>query len=411
MNAMEGILTKTEQMLHTYLQNLGLSPVIKLLDKNLCQMGDLLVQSKIDSEMRLDEQALLTASKDFPLPFGAISIVNNVAHIWLDRVAAFRATLTQKEWECTTRATNDGSSIYVEEPTSNEWATMSLTEFRADMLRTIVKNCFIHAGYTVVQKAGPPEEDHNHDGNTMQVKIVHQKSKVLSQQCIEVLCGNVLTGSETQNAAQYISMRANDMQLIAQHRYGLRLPDVNKMQTLVSSLGRSAAMVDMLHTSHTNVIDMRNQQGILRNQCSSKGASFIMYNYARMASILKKHTELVENGELGVIPPVHEIDFALLTDPDEWLLLYAYLMRFPNVVQQTIGYGELVGRIAPYHLLNFTLCMIKCLSKYYRRVRILTENRPKLQPVMLARLYLIRAVFNMLRVILKILDLEPIEEM
>lgn len=406
---MEGILTKTEKLLHSYLQDRGHTPVIKLLDKNLCQMGDLLVQSKADSALTLDEQALLTASREWPLPFGAISIANNVAHIWFDRVAAFRATLAEKEWQADARAPTAGT-IYIEAPTGKEWTTMSLTEFRADMLRTVVKNCFQHAGYTVVQ-AGEEQLADCPTANATRVKIVQQKSKAVPEQCIELLCGSVLTGSEIQSAAQYIGLRANDMQLIAQHRYGLRLPDVSKLQRLVSSLGRSAAMVDMLHTRHTHLIDMRSQQGILRNQCSSKGASFIMYNYARLASILRKHTELVEQGAGTAIPPVADIDFSLLTDPDEWLLLYAYLMRFPHTIQQTIGYGQPDGRIAPYHLLNFTLCLIKCLSKYYRRVRILTENRPRLQPVMLARLCLIRSLFDMLRVILNILDLEPVEEM
>uniref|UniRef100_A0A182PSX2 DALR anticodon binding domain-containing protein n=1 Tax=Anopheles epiroticus TaxID=199890 RepID=A0A182PSX2_9DIPT len=372
-------------------------------------MGDLLVQSKADSEMRLDEQGLLSASKEWPLPIGAISIRGNVAHVWLDRIAAFRTVLTEKEWETIPRPTNV-AKVNIEEPTGNDWATMSLTEFRTNMLRTIVKNCFLYAGYPVAQQAEHMDSNRSDENSVVHVKIVQQKSTTLPPNCVEMLCGSVLTGSEIQNAAQYIGLRANDMQLIAQHRYGLRIPDTTKLQRLVSSLGRSAAIVDMLHTRHTNVIDMRNMQDMLRNQYSSKGASFIMYNYARLASILKKHTELVEQGVAIMIPKAHEIDYSLLTDPDEWVLLYAYLLRFPNVIQQTIGYGQ-YARIAPYHLLNFTLCMIKRLSKYYRRVRILTENRPKLQPVMLARLYLIRALFDMLRIILSILDLEPVEEM
>uniref|UniRef100_A0A182Q125 DALR anticodon binding domain-containing protein n=1 Tax=Anopheles farauti TaxID=69004 RepID=A0A182Q125_9DIPT len=242
------------------------------------------------------------------------------------------------------------------------------------------------------------------------VKVVQQKSKLLDVDHVEVLCGPVLTGTDVQDAAQYIQQRSNDMQLIAQHRYGLRMDDNLRLQKLVASLGRSAAIVDMLHKRQTNAIDMRNPQEVVQTQCSSKGAAFILYNYARLASIFKKHAKLVEEDPLNTLPPEEMIDYSLLSESDEWQLLYLYVIGFPGALEQTIGYGP-SARVAPYHLLEFTLHLIQCLSKYYCRVRILTANRPKLQPVMFARLHLLRAVYDTLKVLLSLLDLEPIEEM
>uniref|UniRef100_A0A182XVK6 DALR anticodon binding domain-containing protein n=1 Tax=Anopheles stephensi TaxID=30069 RepID=A0A182XVK6_ANOST len=404
---MDGILAKTQALLGNYLETQGHSVAIKMLDKNLCQMGDMLVKSKADSELLLNEQALIAASKLWPLPISAIVSCGSSANVWLDRTVAFRAALTLQEWTGHQRPLNV-QKVYVEEPTTNEYDTISMTEFRANVLRSTIKKCFQHGGYTLVENADLLDNDIPSD--VMHVKIVHQRSKSTPQPQVEVLCGVVLTGLETQNAAQYIQLRADDMHLTALHRYGLRLPDASKLRALVTSLGRSAAIVDMLQTKHTNVIDMRTREEIMRNHCTSKGASFILYNYARLATILNKHAKLVEQGLAPDLPPIHEIDFSLLIEPEEWQLLYAYLLRFPDTVRLTIGYGK-SPQIAPYHMLNFTLCMIKCLSKYYRRVRILTDNRPRLQPVMSARLCLIRAVFDMLKVILDIFDLEPVEEM
>ncbi|XP_050071096.1 DALR anticodon-binding domain-containing protein 3 [Anopheles maculipalpis] len=404
---MEGILSKTQQLLYNYLENLGHSITIKMLDKNLCQMGDMLVKSKTDSELLLDEQALIAASKLWPLPISAIASCGNSANIWLDRTTAFRTALSLKEWNGSNRSMN-GAKVYVEQPTVNEYNTISMTEFRANILRSTIKKCFLYGGYSLIEKTDLLDNDVPSD--VMHVKVVYQRSKPSPESQMEVLCGVVLTGSETQNAAQYIQLRANDMHLTALHRYGLRMPDTSKLWELVSSLGRSAAIVDMLQSKHTNVIDMRTQRELMRNHCTSKGASFILYNYARLATILRKHAKLVQNGQALDIPPVYEIDFSLLTEPEEWQLLYAYLLRFPDTVRLTTGYGK-SPQIAPYHMLNFTLCMIKCLSKYYRRVRILTDARPKLQPIMSARLCLISAVFDMLKVILDIFDMEPVEEM
>uniref|UniRef100_A0A182RYD1 DALR_1 domain-containing protein n=1 Tax=Anopheles funestus TaxID=62324 RepID=A0A182RYD1_ANOFN len=405
---MDGILSETQKLLSSYLEDRGHSVAIKMLDKNLFQMGDLLVKSKTDSELLVDVQALITASKCWPLPIAAITIMENSAHIWFDRASAFRTAFTLKEWDFNRRTTTNGEKIYVEEPTAKECDTISMAEFRANILRKTIKNCFLYGGYTIIENTDLHDDDIPSD--VMHVKVVHQTNKSTPKPHVEVLCGAVLTGHEIQNAAKYIQLRANDMHMTALHRYGLRMPNTIKLQELVSSLGRSAAIVDMLQTKHANVIDMRTQQEIMRNHCTSKGASFILYNYARLATILKKHAVLVQQGQLPDVPPVHEVDFSLLVEPEEWQLLYAYLMRFPNIIRLTIGYGK-SPQIAPYHMLSFTLCLIKCLSKYYRRVRILTENRPRLQPVMFARLCLIRAVFDMLKVILDIFDLEPIEEM
>uniref|UniRef100_A0A182W2U1 DALR anticodon binding domain-containing protein n=1 Tax=Anopheles minimus TaxID=112268 RepID=A0A182W2U1_9DIPT len=404
---MDGILSETKKQLKDYLEDLGHSIAIKVLDKKLAEMGDLLVNSKTDSELHMDEPALIDASKGWPLPIAAVTVVHSSAHIWFDRVAAFRAALLLKEWEFDRRPTN-GAKVYVEEPTTEECGTISMTEFRANIMRKSIKKCFHHCNYIIVEKTDLM--DNVIPSDVTHVKVVHQRSKSTASPHVEVLCGAVLSGNETQNAAQYIQQRANDMHLTALHRYGLRMPDTIKLRELVSSLGRSAAIVDMLQMKHTHVIDMRTQQEIMRNQCTSKGASFILYNYARLASILKKHAVLVDQNKLLDVPPVHEIDFSLLVEPEEWQLLYAFLIRFPDIVGQTIGYGN-SPQIGLYHMLNFTLCLIKCLSKYYRRVRILTENRPKLQPVMFARLCLIRAVFDMMKVILNIFDMEPVEEM
>ncbi|XP_052899918.1 DALR anticodon-binding domain-containing protein 3 [Anopheles moucheti] len=404
---MDGIVSKMQKLLYDYFENLGHSVALKMFDKNLLQMGDLLVKSKTDSKLEVDAQALIVASKCWPLPIVSISIVENSAHIWFDRAIAFRATLTLREWELDANTTN-GRKIYIEEPTINEYDTISMGEFRANVLRKTIKNCFLHGGYTIVEKTDLNENEMPSD--VARVKVVHQMNKLTPNPYVTVLCGAVLTGGEIQNAAQYIKLREDEMHLTALHRYGLRMRDSGKLQELVSSLGRSAAIVDMLQTKHANVIDMRTMQEITRNHCTSKGASFIMYNYARLATILKKHAQLVEQDAQLEIPPVHKIDFSLLVEPEEWQLLYAYLIRFPDILRLTIGYGK-SPQIAPYHMLSFTLCLIKCLSKYYRRVRILTENRPRLQPVMLARLCLIRAVFDMLKVILNIFDLEPVEEM
>uniref|UniRef100_A0A182NSD1 DALR anticodon binding domain-containing protein n=1 Tax=Anopheles dirus TaxID=7168 RepID=A0A182NSD1_9DIPT len=405
---MEGLLAKTKKLLQDHLTGLGCSAAIKTLDKNLDQSGDLMVQDKTGAAISFGTDALIVASAGWPLPIAKITFTGNVAHVWFDRQQAYRAAIAAKEWTSPVPTGSVVSKICVEAPSTDAYDFISLSDFRADILRKVIANCYTHAGYTMVEKQTNNDALQNSD--VKQVKLVLGKSKPSVAGLVEIRCGPVLTGENLTNAAQYISQRSNDMQLIAQHRYGLRMHDSVKQQKLVASLGRSAAIVDILHTRQTHVIDMRNRLEMMHTQSSSKGAPFILYNYARLASIFKKHDKLAEEDPQFAAPLEDEVDFSLLTEADEWQLLYVYVIGFPGALERTIGYGS-SPRIVPYHLLEFTLRLIQCLSKYYCRVRILTANRPKLQPVMFARLRLLGVVYDILKVLLKLLDLEPVEEM
>lgn len=61
---------------------------------------------------------------------------------------------------------------------------------------------------------------------------------------------------------------------------------------------------------------------ILPIQCP--GAAFILYNSARLESLLRKFEEKVENGEYGKLPPIESIDFALL-DEDVSIMVIFYI--------------------------------------------------------------------------------------
>ncbi|KFB53333.1 AGAP003132-PA-like protein [Anopheles sinensis] len=413
------IIFNVKRQLDEFLENQGCSTTVKFLDKRLCEMGDLLIKSRTDTDIHFDVEALQRTSACWPLPIHRISIASNVAYIWFERKIAFRSAIAAKEWKLPmTDRSNDSVRLYLEPPAIQVGTSNSMAHFRANALRTVMKNCFIHAGYIVVEK--DQLEDANMLAPVKKIAFVQRKTKMSYEQqgetvdrqhVVEILSGPVLIGSDLANAEDYVKRRSNEMQLIAQHRYGVRIHDVNELERIVASLGRSAAIVDVLQQKHSSTIDMRvTGLGTTRTPTATKGAAFILYNFARLVSIFKKYRLMMEQEGYPRIPPVDEVDFGLLTDPEEWHLLYVYVIGFPYAVRRTLGDGDL-ERIAPHHLLEFTFGLVSCLSKYYRSTRILTDNRPKLVPVMIARLHLLEAIYNVLQTLLHLLDLEPIEEM
>uniref|UniRef100_A0A182IXN3 DALR anticodon binding domain-containing protein n=1 Tax=Anopheles atroparvus TaxID=41427 RepID=A0A182IXN3_ANOAO len=382
-------------------------------------MGDLLIKSKTDTEIHFDVELLQQTSANWPLQVDRVSCAGNVVHVWFERCSAFRKAIASMEWKPSVENRCSRSEhLYVEASAIQGDTAISMTHFRVNTLIKFMKNCFTHAGYTMVERDQPEAMDMT--APVKKIIFVQKKNKITTEQrddtvvrqrVVEILTGPVLLGPELANADDYIKRRSSEMQLIAQHRYGVRIHDVNELERIVASLGRSAAIVDVLQQKHSSTIDMRAARiGITRTPTASKGAAFILYNFARLVSIFKKYRLMMEQEGYPRLPPVDAVDFSVLTESDEWQLLYVYVIGFPAALRRTLGDGQ-VERIAPHHLLEYTFGLVSCLSKYYRSTRILTDNRPKLLPLMFARLHLLDAIFNILQTILNLLDLEPIEEM
>ncbi|XP_058055641.1 DALR anticodon-binding domain-containing protein 3 [Anopheles bellator] len=388
---------------------------IKFLDRNLGSTGDVLIKHGLSTELLLNVKRLLRESIEWPLPVERVSLAGNAAQIWFQRAAAYRWGI--KWCQSGEHAHSDATvrpTICLNEPL-NEHEPLSMREFRENALRKVLRNCFLHNRYQLVTEQDLKQDRLVPQANVTQIDIVHRINKMQrttdrGERKIEILCGPVLLGPDIPDAAQYIARRSNDMQLIAQHKYGLGRHQVDKLQPTIASLGRSAAIVDVLQSRHSNTIDMRHGTAGSALQSSSKGASFILYNYARLAALFTKYARFQQINGYPELPSIDEVDFTLLTEPEEWQLFYVYVIGLPAILRYTLGNGQLEN-LGPHRLLEFTTRLVSCLSKYYRQTRIITENRPKLLPVMMARMHLLRCVYDTLDTLLQLIDLEPVREM
>ncbi|XP_054450742.1 DALR anticodon-binding domain-containing protein 3 [Pteronotus mesoamericanus] len=154
---------------------------------------------------------------------------------------------------------------------------------------------------------------------------------------------------------------------------------------------------------------------VLADGISTKGTksgTFVMYNCARLATLFEGYERGMEQGLYPAFPPVSSLDFSLLREEGEWLLLFNSVLPFPDLLGQTAA----LDHIAPgLHITARTEMVCKFLvqlsmdfSSYYNRVHILTEPRPHLFGQMFARLQLLRAVREVLHTGLATLGLPPL---
>jgi len=100
------------------------------------------------------------------------------------------------------------------------------------------------------------------------------------------------------------------MLLIAMHRHGVRdCPKGRDLEALMKRLGHAAVIVDLFEVRHgTSASVVRNGLG------SSKGANYILYNSARLETLLRTFTDQVNAGVYEALPPLEKIDLSLLED-------------------------------------------------------------------------------------------------
>ncbi|XP_029718815.2 DALR anticodon-binding domain-containing protein 3 [Aedes albopictus] len=367
-------------------------------NKQLAECGDIVVKFVHPTQKHdaadFDTQSLVDETIEWVLPMERIKVFDSSAALYVKREYVFHCFI-MKCLEGQLFCDNESQKeIYltsdVDETCSDKF---NMTKFRLSVIHKVVRNLLEFGGFVVSNR---PTE-----GHSLAIHLTRNRRKESTG--IELLCGPIT--SHDINATDYVKKRANDMQLIAQHKYGIRVRNHQRFQETIASLGRSAAIVDMLESKASSPIDMRKE----KNQ-SSKGAAFILYNYARLSVLFRTFEEKQKTGYYPELPSIGNVDFSLLKEEDEWHLFWVYVVGFPDLIKQALGDGQL-ARMSPHLVLNFTSSLVICLSKYYRRVRILTENRDHLLSTMFARIYLLKSVYYVLSTLLKILNLEAVTQM
>lgn len=314
----------------------------------------------------------------------------------LDRNAAFTAALKS------IMSSDYGRQTKVEETvaiTISELEDSSITNFRLQTLALVLKNLLSYSKYIPATS--------NSTANHKLLLTTRSNSK--KNDCLEpnivILCSVVRDNNESSKKIshmpvdEYFKKRMDDMQLMALHKYGLRIKDDEKFLQLREQLGEAACKLDMIEVKHTNALTIMNDPK----------QAFILYNSARIETLFKTFNEKVLSGYYPELPKLEDIDINLLTNDEEWRLL-KQLMLFPETVQSSLGDFK-TGKINTHLLYKYLQTIATEFSNYYSKKRILTENRPQLIPVIHAKIHLLKAVQRVFKLALKNVDIQPVSFM
>ncbi|KFP10708.1 DALR anticodon-binding domain-containing protein 3, partial [Egretta garzetta] len=236
-----------------------------------------------------------------------------------------------------------------------------------------------------------------------------------------LVCGpvKVTNPSSPIGADQYFQLRKRQMYKASVVKYG-ELAQDEAWTEVIDTLTVAAIRFEMLSTAHRSQITLDLEDSSISTKGTKSGA-FVMYNCARLATLFDTYQRAVERGTYPPLPPASEQSFSCLREEasaekenGEWLLLFNYLLPFPEVLQQA---AQLPAPTKGIRITANTETVCKFLiqlsmdfSSYYNRVHILGEPFPHLFDQMFARLRLLEAVRDVFHSALATLHLPPLSQ-
>ncbi|XP_049864507.1 DALR anticodon-binding domain-containing protein 3 isoform X1 [Schistocerca gregaria] len=367
--------------------------------------------SESDSKKwNLEEQltSLKEASATWKLRIEKCEIQRNRVVIYFQKDYTFRTTLRNVlQVQHLYGSCQKRKQGIVIEASVSEGDDMDLSQLRVKYLKDFAVRAAKQSGYNTF--------DSSEACDCIGFILTTKSSKDLPDRMKAVICGAVVNAkSRTKEtdmlAKEYLRLRESDMRTAALHKYGTAVEGDVKWNSLISSLGEAAVKMELLKVkpSQTVSLSLESDYKVSRER-SSKGATFVLYNYARITSILKQFHEKEEKKLYPTLLTLDEIDFALLKCDEEWQLLH-FIIVYPSIVN-SLGNDLEKGILKPHVICVFLSAMCKTFSVYYRRIRILREPRQHLFPTMCARIYLLKALQITLQSSLHLMGIDTVNQM
>uniref|UniRef100_A0A673B9B6 DALR anticodon binding domain-containing protein n=1 Tax=Sphaeramia orbicularis TaxID=375764 RepID=A0A673B9B6_9TELE len=199
-----------------------------------------------------------------------------------------------------------------------------------------------------------------------------------------LVCGPVKTPGCQLTAAQYLQLRRGQMKEASEMKYGDQV-EGQTWDDIIRVMTSATVRFELLSTVHTSpvTLDVQREGGVSTK--GPRGGVFVMYNCARLHTLLFNSLMECENGLIS-------------------------LLDQSGQALDCEGGGARVN-IKTEQICKFLVSLSKDFSSYYNRVHVLGEPLPHLFNQMFCRLYLLRALRELYHSALETLNLPPIRQL
>ena len=141
-------------------------------------------------------------------------------------------------------------------------------------------------------------------------------------------------------------------------------------------------------------------------QINNQSASFVLYNLARMKQLVRTFEAGVLRGDFPGLPiDVNDINLDLLSEPEEWELMFNFLLLYPDILR------ECAHSLSLHKLVSLLCNFASIFSRYFSRVKVLKDPLPHLIQSVHAKIFLVKHLSEITIKLLGILNIDYVSKM
>ncbi|XP_072276704.1 DALR anticodon-binding domain-containing protein 3 isoform X2 [Pyxicephalus adspersus] len=190
-----------------------------------------------------------------------------------------------------------------------------------------------------------------------------------------LICGpvTVLTPQPLISCSQYFHLRKSQMHKASVMKYGDRVQG-DSWDEIINSLTSAAIKFELMATPHRTQVNLNLEETNITTKGTKSGA-FVMYNCARLSTLFDSYNSAVSQGLYPEFPSAADFNYSSLREEGEWLLLFNYIMMFPEVLSEaaqiSLTSPGIRVTVSTEAICKFLVNLSMDFSCYYNRVHIL----------------------------------------
>ncbi|XP_020289818.1 DALR anticodon-binding domain-containing protein 3 isoform X2 [Pseudomyrmex gracilis] len=210
---------------------------------------------------------------------------------------------------------------------------------------------------------------------------------------------------------QYVKCKVNQLAELNEYKIIESERSDEQKNLFLHTLASAIVIFELMAVKPSRAVVIGNNNNLTsdKNVTNTKGASFVLYNTARIAAIIAKYNERVSCEDYPSLPNIQNVDFSQLNEEEEWELVYNFIFGYPQMIDACVK-CEPNFHVQPQLLCLFLLRLCQKFSVYYRKIKILMEG-DHLIPKMVARIYMLHALQVVFENALDILSIKPVSRM
>ncbi|XP_044005945.1 DALR anticodon-binding domain-containing protein 3-like [Aphidius gifuensis] len=346
------------------------------------------------------------ASNDKSWTISKICLIKNRVCIFIDRTTIISSIIKQviKENKSFGKDINKNTSISIK---INEDFESNITTARLKELKNFTENILKIQGYKITI-----------DNAQLKVLLSSKSQVKIDDDDVKIIVCGVVKNYKTQskeislNFDTYLNEKLDEVRELNNARMSESITEISNQDELrLTTIARSILIFELLGFRPSRSVVLGGNKEEENPNCRIKAGAFVLYNVARIETILRTFKERQASGLYPDNFNIDDVDFGILQSEQEWNLIWNFILGYKETLLNSVNYTGENLELCPQNFISFLSNWSYQFSVYYHRTRILTDGNKNLTSSMLVRIYLLKSFLIIINNALETMGLATVSSM